>query len=304
MTLQQNFFHRRPKLTCILLWLLAIILTLTCFMYQDKTGPTYPLEGEFQTANGPVRFKFLRSETIGADLALMLTNEVPEGVTAYVEYRRYQSDDDWAKISFQPDQFEFSRRGRTETVQATGAKLPSLAERAGKYEFFIYIDDDAEPVSITGSDPILARYKAAVPRWALALHIFTIFASMMLALRTTFEALINGNFQWMIWASIISLLLGGFFFGPLVQLYAFGVWWSGVPFGYDWTDNKVLVEMVFWLIAACLNRGKKHHRFSVILAGVVTLLVYFIPHSLFGSEFNYRTGTGTGTADKIINQAP
>ena len=298
-----NLSRRRPILVSVIFWFFAIILTLLCFMYQDQTGPTYPLEGEFQTAQGPIHFKFLRSETIGADLALMLINEVPEGVTAYVEYRRYQSDDDWSKIPFQPDLFEFSRRGRAEIVQATGAKLPSLNERAGKYEFFVYIAEGSEkPVSITGSDPILARYKAAVPYWALAVHIFTIFASMTLALRTTFEALIDGKFQWMIWASIISLLIGGFFFGPLVQFYAFGVWWSGAPFGYDWTDNKVLVELVFWLIAAFLNRGKKRSRFSVILAGALTLLVYFIPHSLFGSEFNYRTGAGAGTADKILNQ--
>jgi len=295
-----NFSRRRPKLTSVLLWLLAIILTLVCFMYQDKTGPTYPLEGEFQTVKGPIHFKFLRSETIGTDLALMLLDEVPEGVSGYVEYRRYQSDDDFSMILFQPDRFEFSRRGRAELVEATGAKLPSLNERAGKYEFFIYLNDGSDqPLSITGSDPIYARYKAAVPGWALYIHIFTIFASMTIALRTTFEALIDGKFKWMIWASIISLLLGGFFFGPLVQRYAFGVWWSGVPFGYDWTDNKVLVELIFWLIAAFLNRGKHRSRFSVILAGVITLLVYFIPHSLFGSEFNYRTGTGTGTADRI-----
>jgi len=269
-------------------------------MYQDQTGPTYPLEGDFQTAKGPVHFKFLRSETIGTDLALMLLDEVPEDVSAYVEYKRYQSDDELSTTPFEPDQFEFSRRGRAETVEATGAKLPSLNKRAGKYEFRVFIDDGSgEPVSITGSQPIYARYKAAVPGWALKIHIFTIFASMTLALRTTFEALIDGKFKWMIWASIISLLLGGFFFGPLVQLYAFGVWWSGVPFGYDWTDNKVLVELVFWLIAAFCNRGKLRNRFSVILAGIITLLVYFIPHSLFGSEFNYRTGTGTGTADRI-----
>ena len=30
-------------------------------------------------------------------------------------------------------------------------------------------------------------------------------------------------------------------------------------------------------------------------AALVTLVVYFIPHSIFGSEYNYRTGTGRGT---------
>jgi len=69
-----------------------------------------------------------------------------------------------------------------------------------------------------------------------------------------------------------------------------------VPFGYDWTDNKVLVELVFWALAAFLNRGERRDRRSVLAAGVVTLLVYFIPHSVFGSEYDYRTGTGHGTA--------
>jgi len=56
---------------------------------------------------------------------------------------------------------------------------------------------------------------------------------MTIALRTTFEAIINGRYYELLWATIISLLIGGFLMGPMVQWYAFGVWWSGVPFGYD-----------------------------------------------------------------------
>ncbi|KPK76138.1 MAG: hypothetical protein AMJ79_08015 [Phycisphaerae bacterium SM23_30] len=292
----KEFAIRRPTLTSVLLWVLAVILTLGCFAYQDKTGPTYPLEGDFGTAKGTVPFKFLRSETIGKDLAIMLLDPVPEEVTGYVEYRRYKSNDALSRIDMTPGEFEFSRRGRTETVEGLGVKLPSLTERAGKYEYFVYIDDaEGEPISVTGENPIYARYKAEVPFWALAVHILVIFASMMLAIRTTLEAIIDGKYKRMLWAAIVSLLLGGFFFGPLVQLYAFGVWWSGVPFGYDWTDNKVLVELIFWLWAAFLNRSRRRNRWSVYLAGVVTLFVYFIPHSLFGSEFDYRTGTGRGT---------
>ena len=119
---------------------------------------------------------------------------------------------------------------------------------------------------------------------------------MALAVRTTLEALFGENFKPLIWATIISLFIGAFILGPLVQFYAFGVWWSGIPFGYDWTDNKVLLEMVFWLIAAFLNRGTLRSRKSVYLAGFMTLLVYFIPHSIFGSEYDYRTGEGHGTA--------
>lgn len=292
-----EFAIQKPRLTNIVLWVIAGIIALGCFMYQDKTGPTYPLEGSLDMVLGTINYKFLRSETIGTDLKIMFHEPVPDGITGYVKFRRYKSDDDWSSKLMEKGSFEFSRRGRKEEVKGFGAELPYLEERAGKYEYFVYVDDGSgDPISITGEKPIYARYKADVPGWALLLHIFAIFASMILAVRTTLEAVIDGNFKWMIMATIISLLIGAFILGPLVQWYAFGVWWSGIPFGYDWTDNKVLVELVFWLLAAFMNRGDRRSRISIYLAGFVTLLVYFIPHSIFGSEYDYRTGTGHGTA--------
>ena len=281
----------------MLLWALSILLTFACLSFQDKTGPTYPLEGSLQTAKGAVRFKFLRSETIGTELQIMLLDPVPEGVTGYVRYRRYKSHDAWSTMAMVAGTFVFSRRGKKDSVTGIGAALASLEERAGKYEYFVYLDDGQnEPVSVTGDRPIYARYKAPVPVWSLLVHIVVIFASMTIAIRTTLEALMDGHYKWMLWATILSLLLGGFVLGPIVQWYAFGVWWSGVPFGYDWTDNKVLVGLVFWLLAAFLNRGGRRCRWPVYQAGLVTLIVYFIPHSVFGSEYDYRTGRGHGTA--------
>ncbi len=287
--------HR--KLTSVLLWTLAVLLTGACFLYQDKTGPTYPLEGTVETAKGPVKFQFLRSETIGTDLKVMLLDPVPAGVSGYVRYRRYRSNDAWSEMPMSPGSFEFSRRGNVTKVEGVGAELPSLDKRAGKYEYFVYIYDGPEaPYSVTGVKPVYARYKGSVPTPVLIVHILVIFASMAFALRTVFEAMLpQGRFRWMIWATLISLLLGGFVLGPLVQYYAFNVWWSGVPFGFDWTDNKVLFELVFWVVALALNWGKRVTRWPVFVAGAATLLVYFIPHSVFGSEYDYTKGTGRGT---------
>lgn len=293
----KNYVSRKPVLSRILLWIVAGLLTLSCIAFQNRTGPTQPLTGDIPTAVGTVYFKFLRSETIGKDLMIMLVDPIPEGVSSYVKYRRFKSHDEWATVLMKPGSFEFSRRGVTESVNGMGAALPSLEERAGKYEYFVYIGDGTgEPVSITGDKPIYARYKAEVPIAVLFMHIIVVFLSMMLAIRTSLEALIDGSYKWMLWATIVSLLLGAFLLGPLVQWYAFGVWWSGVPFGYDWTDNKVLVELGFWLLALFLNRGEMRRRGPVYLAGLVTLMVFFIPHSLFGSEYDYRTGAGHGTA--------
>lgn len=289
--------RERPVARSLLLWVLAVAITAACMVFQNRTGPTQPLEGETVVAGKDVRFLFLRSETIGNDLPVVLPAPVPEDVSGFVRFRRYASHDEWREVPLRPGSFEYARRGVTKTLEGLGATLPSLEERAGKYEYFVFLRaGGSEPVSVTGERPVYARYKAHVPVAALFAHILMIFASMILAVRTALEALVDGSFRWMIWASVGSLLLGAFVLGPLVQWYAFGVWWSGIPFGYDWTDNKVLVELAFWIPAVLLNLGKRRNRPSVILAGVVTLVVFFIPHSLFGSEYDYRTGGGRGTA--------
>jgi hypothetical protein len=283
----------------ILLWLAAAALTVACFVFQNRTGPTYPLEGTVETARGPVRFKLLRSEEIGTPLQLMLREPVPAGVTGQVRWRRYKSHDEWRTAAMEAGTFRFTRRGTAEEVRGVGARLPSLPERAGKYEFYVDLDDGRGPRSITGARPIYARYKAAVPGWVLLPHILVVFLSMALAVRTALAALSGGEVRRLLPATIGSLLLGAFLLGPLVQWYAFGVWWSGFPYGSDWTDNKVVVELVAWLVAGAVllrARARGTVRAAVLVALAVTLAVYFIPHSIFGSEYDYTRGAGHGTA--------
>jgi hypothetical protein len=277
---------------------LAVAFTLGAFTWQDKTGPTYPIEGTLETSAGPVQFIVARSETIGIGLPVVLRDPVPDGVKGVVEYRRFRSDDPWSSAAMEQGEFSFTRRGRSSSLTGVGVALPGLTERAGKYEILLRIDGgDGQLVSVTGDRPIYARFKGDVPFVPLIAHILVIFTSMMLAIRTVLEALADGKYDWLLRSTIISLLLGAFLLGPLVQWHAFGVWWSGIPFGYDWTDNKVLVSLAAWGIAWFRNSGGRRSRSAIYAAGVVTLLVYFIPHSLFGSEYDYRTGTGHGTAD-------
>jgi hypothetical protein len=278
---------------------LAAGLAVACFAFQNRTGPTYPLEGSFTTARGAVSFKFLRSQEIGSGLPILLRAPVPDGVTGKVRYRRFKSHDEWREVPLAPGTFRLARRGAVEEVRGVGVELPSLPERAGKYEYLVYVDDGSGPRSVTGERPVYARYKAPVPHAVLLVHILLIFASMTLALRTGLAALTGGAVRGLAWATIASLVAGAFVLGPLVQWYAFGVWWSGVPFGYDWTDNKVLVELVAWIGAAIVilrSRDARRARTAVLVATAVTLAVYFIPHSVFGSEYDYTRGAGHGTA--------
>jgi hypothetical protein len=92
--------------------------------------------------------------------------------------------------------------------------------------------------------------------------------------------------RFVFWAAAL-IFIGGFILGPLVQKYAFGVFWSGVPFGLDLTDNKTLITFLFWVVALIAGRKRKPARAVVLIASVVTLVVYLIPHSLLGSELKY-----------------
>ena len=57
----------------------------------------------------------------------------------------------------------------------------------------------------------------------------------------------------------------------------------------DLTDNKTLIAVIFWIIAFFANR-KKQRPVWIIIASIVMLMIYLIPHSMFGSEFNYDAG--------------
>lgn len=291
---------RPSRLVSALLWLLAVALAVGAFLFQNRTGPTYPLRGRLETRSGPVSFTFLRSEEIGTGLQILFRDPVPKGLTATVTWRRYKSADPWTTTPMTEGTFRFSRRGDTEEAKGLGAVLPSLPERAGKYEYFVHLDDGGGPRSVTGTKPVFARYKAHVPRWVVVPHILVIFLSLALALRTGLQALVGAPLRGLLWATVGSLLLGAFVLGPVMQWYAFGVWWSGVPFGYDWTDNKVLVGLAGWILAAAFL-GRPRARAAAVAAALVSLAIFLIPHSIFGSEYDYTKGTGHGTAGTVRN---
>jgi hypothetical protein len=86
-----------------------------------------------------------------------------------------------------------------------------------------------------------------------------------------------------------TIFIGGLIMGPLVQKYAFDELWAGVPFGWDLTDNKTLIAFAAWMIAYFFNR-KQESRYWVVAAMVVTMGIFSIPHSLFGSQLDPATG--------------
>jgi hypothetical protein len=169
---------------------------------------------------------------------------------------------------------------------------------AGKLEYYIELQtfrkDDTQSLStrtmLGYADPLIIRFKSDVPAWALIPHILCMFISMLFGAYAFLCALGNmPQYRKYTLLSFWLLVLGGFVFGPIVQKYAFDIFWSGFPFGGDLTDNKTLFAAIALLVAVVTGK-KKWNRWAVVVAMAVMFAIFSIPHSMRGSELNHQTG--------------
>jgi hypothetical protein len=137
---------------------------------------------------------------------------------------------------------------------------------------------------------VVIRFKGDVPALVLIPHILFIFTAQLLSLVAGLYAVFRlGKYKMYGLLTVILLFTGGFILGPVIQKFAFGAYWTGFPSGGDMTDNKVLVAMVFWILAVVMNIRRDRPALA-LLAAVVFFLVNMIPHSMFGSELDYQSG--------------
>lgn len=271
------------KTNSILLWIFAVIFTVSTAIYQRLTGPTHPQRVNISMKGESYTFKLLRSH--GGDDDAEIKLEFPENFKGIVEYKRYKMDEEWTTVPM------------TRDGESGIAKLPHQPP-AGKLEYLITIIDGADKYQLI-EEPVVIRFKGAVASYVLIPHIFFMFMAMLFSLRTGLEALFKGD-RTLKYArfTLISLGVGGLVLGPIVQWMAFGDFWTGWPFGGDWTDNKTIIGWGFWLIAYLVLRKKPMNKIWPIIAFVVLFAMYMIPHSMGGSEFDYEKGkVETGTRE-------
>ncbi|MBD3335786.1 MAG: hypothetical protein GF355_09745 [Candidatus Eisenbacteria bacterium] len=263
----------------VLLWIIAFLITAGSAVYQRLTGPTYPLRGEVEVNGTAVTFRLPRSENVGTDALIAL--DVPDPtITGTLRYRRYRSHDEWTDAPM------------TRSGDRLSAELPKQPA-AGKIMYRVLLEGPRERVSLSGEEPVVLRYKGAVPIYVLIPHVLFIFLAMLLANRTGLEAAAGGPaLKPLLHWTVALLFLGGMILGPVVQKFAFDAFWTGVPFGHDLTDNKTLIAMLAWIWAWFRNRGARRSRGWILVAAVVTLAVYLIPHSVLGSELDYTQEAG------------
>lgn len=264
----------------ILLWVSVVILTLFFAVYQKKTGPTYPVKGKIQINGQVVKYKLPRSHNSGEDCPISLEDK---GLIdkAFLFYKRHNTDDPWTQVEF--------KRENKKLV----AYLPTQPP-AGKVDYYVKVLRGKTEFDIMYKDKtIVLRYKGAVPSYILIPHIFFMFISLLFSIRAFFEAFKKEPklLKTYVLLTFSCLFIGGAILGPIVQKFAFGAYWTGVPFGWDLTDNKTLIALIGWLIALIVSlKDQVKARKWVIGVFLIMAIVYLIPHSALGSSLDYSKG--------------
>ncbi len=261
------------KVKNTILWIVAIILTVGLVIYQRSTGPTYPVRGKVTIDGEVIQYKLIR--TFGGDKdALVEISTDNKDITGSITLKRFKSFDDWTTSEMY--------RKEEKLVGVIPNQPP-----AGKVEYTIVLHSNSIDYKLN-EEPVIIRFKGAVPMAVLTPHIFFMFISMLFALRVGLELLFRRvDTKYFTGVVLITLFVGGLILGPIVQKFAFGAYWTGWPFGHDLTDNKTLFVFIFWVIAWFVLRKKPQNRLWPLIAVLAMIMVYSIPHSVLGSEIDH-----------------
>lgn len=262
------------------LWILAGVIMFLAADFQERTGPTKDFKGSFAVAGREYPFALVRSGNTDAQ-APVLVPAPGDGVTGQVFFKRYPTGDPFSPLP----------------LESLGAELQGLLPiqpAAGKLEYYVVLDTPDGSVRIPEEGTLILRYKDPVPLGVLVPHVIFMFIALLVGVRTALGALFYPvGLRKLAWTTLALMTAGGMILGPIVQKYAFGAFWTGWPFGYDLTDNKTLIMWVVWVAVALVlwkrpTPRDRVGRGSILLAAVVMMIVYVIPHSLRGSELDYE----------------
>jgi hypothetical protein len=264
----------KKKHLSVFFWITSVILMVLVSVYQRLTSPTTPIRGKTELNGLPISYKLLRTWG-GTDDAQIKLEVLDKEIQGSVVYKRYKSYDNWDTIPL------------VRVSDYLVAFLPNQPP-AGKIEYLIFLKSEESSIGLQDK-PIIIRFKGDVPAWALIPHVFLMFLAMLFSIRSGLEALfVRQNTYLLTLLTGVFLFIGGMLFGPIVQKFAFGAYWTGWPFGNDLTDNKTAFVMLIYIIAILKLHKNRMNRFWPILSAVFLFLVYLIPHSTLGSEIDHR----------------
>ena len=253
-------------------WILAFVITAGAAVYQRATGPTFPVIGKTELRGTSISYRFERSHSGSADhtVELVCPDRSARGV---LFWKRYKTDEPWTSVPMTGDPLR--------------ANLPGQPP-AGKLMYYVKLTSGDTEAVVPPAGPVVIRFKGDVPLPILVTHIALMFIGMFVSTRAGLEFFRKNPSPGLLpYWTVALLAVGGLVFGPVVQKYAFDAYWSGWPFGPDLTDNKTALIVISWITAAIMLKRSRHPERWALAAAVITLGVYMIPHSVFGSELHY-----------------
>lgn len=253
----------------ILLWILAFLITIASAVYQRMTGPTHPFRGKMNIAGQQISYKLDRTHDAGDQPVII--NVPDKTIAGQLIYKHYKTDEPWTYMTM---------------IAQDGKLIGYLPHQppAGKLLYYVELTKDNSTFRMPPDSDVRTRFKGVVPPVVLIPHIFFMFTAMVVSSRAGLAFLAKSTYlkSYTIW-TIFFLIMGGLILGPLVQKYAFGAFWTGFPNGTDLTDNKTMIAFVAWIIALYAIYKKPTAKVLVLVAAIVTLIIFLIPHSLLGS---------------------
>ncbi len=264
-------------------WVLAFVITIAAARYQRMTGPTYPLSGDYISQSGEtLHYEFTRSHGGPGDQHILFDTGRTD-ISVRLKYKRFNMKEDYIAIPM--------------AANGDGILSADLPHQppAGKLEYFLEVTDSGKTFTLPADRTVVTRFKGDVPAAILIPHILFMFLAMLFSTRGGIEALSReGRSKNLTFATLALLIIGGLILGPIVQKFAFGELWTGIPYGWDLTDNKTLIAALAWALAAWKQaKASPNARYFVVAAALILFAVYMIPHSALGSELNYETGVIT-----------
>ncbi len=259
----------------ILIWVLAVFITIGAAVYQRISGPSYPITGHYTVNGTKYPFRLERSHGGAGDQEVSI--RCPEDAQGTVFWRLYPSDHPFKPIKM-----------KHLNSNMLTAKLPHQPP-AGKIEYYISLSFHGNTLMIPENKHVVIRFKGRVPPAILITHIILMFAAMLTSNRVALEILFKGDkTRGLTYFTFGGLVAGGLILGCIVQYYAFGQAWTGFPVGHDLTDNKLAVAVLIWAVPVYQSLRKRDNRKWVLIAAATLFLVYIIPHSMFGSELEVK----------------
>lgn len=268
--------------------ILAVVVTLAVVFAARYFGPNRPFRVECTAGGVHYSHRTPRSHTGDGPAVLRLEVKAPSGqetLPTAVLAAKVKDTEVWHR--YPPAREEAGPEGGRVLVY----EVPHQPPTTRVFYRFEVRAGGASPVVLErdSGDPLMVKFKNPVPVWVWVPHVLCMF----------------GGFFFLIWCALIILLparkdapavpvrpawlswtimfIGGVPFGIAMNWYAFGVTWEAFPFGEDVTDNKTQVALVVWGVAALLlaiRKGQgKMTRVASVIAALVVLAIYLIPHS-------------------------